>query len=39
MERPMRPEIPAVLSTPGQPSAPAIPNGQYEQEGQPNPAQ
>jgi hypothetical protein len=39
LERPMRSEIPAVLSTSGQPSAPAIPNGQYEQEGQPNLAQ
>jgi hypothetical protein len=27
------------LSTAGQPSAPAIPNGQYEEEGQPNLAQ
>jgi hypothetical protein len=39
LERPARSEIPAVLSTPGQPSAPGIPNGQYEQEGQPNLAQ
>jgi len=39
LERPGRPEIPAVLSTAGQPSAPAIPNGQYEEEGQPNLAQ
>jgi hypothetical protein len=39
MERPMRPEIPAVLSTSGQPPAPVIPNGQYEQESEPNLAQ
>jgi hypothetical protein len=34
LERPARPDIPQALGSPEQ--FPAIPNGQYEQEGQPN---
>jgi regulator of protease activity HflC (stomatin/prohibitin superfamily) len=39
LERAGRPERPAVLAGSEEPSLPVVPNGQYEQEGQPNLAQ